>query len=549
MNPALFNLTAYPDTELPFRSREEICDELSRMRSIDLVVVGGGIHGACAARLAAFNGLRTVLLESGDYANATSSRSSKMAHGGLRYLELLDFAQVREGLRARADLFAAAPHLVQPRRFLVPVPQAAPLFRLKMKLGLSLYDFLGGAAAQRHSWISREQLNYSSFNRNSRLAGCFLYTDGILNDTRLVLENVLSARREGAVCLNYARVDGMKRLGDGRLEVAWSDQLDGGKQRLLVAGAVMNCCGPWVAELGRVTPSELQSRIRYSRGSHLIFNRPWSDPPIFLPLEGKARYYWVWPHPVGTMVGTTEREVLSAERDPLPSADEVEEILERLGRDLPESGLDRSSLCYGFAGVRTLLYRDRRNVTELSRRHEWQLSGAVLSLAGGKFTTAALTAEEGLRLLFRTAQIRRKLAPVGARKLPGAAAPEEVERFLRVCDAEGVPRGVAERAARILGGSVGRLIDAGGVGACIDRTVLASEVKHAVTVEQGCTIEDLMRRRLELEAAPGHGLNVLEEVGRICAELMPKADIPAQIAGYRERMAQLHAILNVPTGD
>ncbi|MCB0355110.1 MAG: FAD-dependent oxidoreductase, partial [Bdellovibrionales bacterium] len=348
-------------------SRAESIELLRTQKKFDLVIVGGGIHGSAFARFAQMNGFSVVLLEKGDYASGTSSRSSKMAHGGLRYLELLDFQQVFEGIRAREELFENAAHVVRPEEFLIPVKNHELFTRLKIGLGLTLYDLLLKNPARKHRWIPSRSLNYPELESlKGKLRGCYRYTDGLLSDTRLVLENILDARLHGAICLNHAKVEQI----DGILQkkrVLVQDEI--GQQSLEIsAKLVVNCAGPWAPSVAMTE----RTLVKYSRGTHLLFSTHWDSPSLFLPMPGKSRYYFVWPHFAGTMVGTTEREILELEEDPMPEESEVEEILERLKRDLPESRLDREHLHYAFAGIRTLPLRSQgAEVSRLSRKHIW----------------------------------------------------------------------------------------------------------------------------------------------------------------------------------
>src|SRR5690606_5320934 len=148
---------------------------------------------------------------------------------------------------------------------------------------------------------------------------------------------------------------------------------------------------PWAPYLGRLTAGEFEGALRYSVGAHLLFDVPWPGPAVLLPLPERGRYYFVWPHAAGTMVGTTELEIVRPISDPLPETRDVEELLARVERDLPGSGLKRDRLHYCFAGVRALPARgaSRRSSAALSRRHRWVNRNGVLSLFGGKFTSAA----------------------------------------------------------------------------------------------------------------------------------------------------------------
>jgi glycerol-3-phosphate dehydrogenase len=392
--------------------------------------------------------------------------------------------------------------------------------------------------------VSSSQLTNNPFS-GPKIKGAFRYFDGLMRDTRLVIENIMAARQEGALCLNYARVDSTSSLNFGKVDIGWTDVLTQTHHELS-AGIVVNCAGPWVANVGRITPSELASNIRFSQGSHLLFDKKWEGPALFLPLAEKNRYYWVWPHFAGTLVGTTEREISAVPDDPQPTPDEIEEILARLARDVPGSGLDRSSLHYAFAGVRTLPLRKksgRDSVAQLSRRHIWAYSGGVLHLIGGKFTTAAWTAFEGLRTVFKLSSLSQVPVSLKGRPLPGAAMYEEsVEEFNRQAIASGVPEILRIRAIARLGSLVRFLLKEKDFLEPIAGTVLRGEVVLALKLEQAENVEDLMRRRLELEYLPGHGMEALPEIVSLLQQ-KPAAQTVEQGRKYEERISKLEELL------
>lgn len=544
----MFSLPVSDEAATPrLPGRAEVVAAINAATRFDVLIVGGGIHGAAFARLAAFNGLKTALLERDDYAGATSSRSSKMAHGGLRYLEMFDFKQVLEGIRSREELFEVAPHLVRPTRFLIPVPRGKNWFRFKMNAGLFLYDLMVRRKERKHYWIPASKLDPTLFGeRTASLAGCFSYTDGIMNDARLVMENIVAARQEGALCLNHASVDLLRQRESGEVEVGWTD-LCSGEKRTALAGVVVNCAGPWAPFVGRVTPSESMPAVRYSQGVHLIFDRPWGGPALFLPLAEKSQYYFVWPHFAGTMVGTTERVVDTLERDPMPVASEIDEIIARLDKDLPHSGLNRSSLHHCFAGIRTLPVRGKdRSSSRLSRRHVWSFSRGVLSLIGGKFTTHAWTALEGLKMVFKLAGLNRTPQGLANRPLPGAGGYEgNVAEFIERAEAHGATRPAIDRAISRLGSRVKHFSSGARAFEQIGADLLRGEVEIALQIEQAETLEDLMRRRLDLEYRPGHGLEILDELVSILREARPGCDAEGQAGRYRERMALLEATMRI----
>lgn len=525
-------------------SRQEIIRSISSEHQVDVLVIGGGIHGAAVARLAAFNGLKTVLLETSDYASATSSRSSKLAHGGLRYLAMGDFQQVFESVKAREELYRAAPHLVHPWPFLIPVRAGDWLTRLKLQVALPLYSYFSSSGAARTSWVpSTDALTGLAFGRGVKsLSGCFRYYDGIMDDARLVIETITAARQEGARCLNYASVDSVRQLDTDQVEVGWTDRRTDTKYTSR-AGVVVNCAGPWAPAAGRLKP--LSGKVRYSQGSHLLFDYPWHQPALFMPMEGKNRYYFVLPHPGGTLVGTTEREITGElPLHPFPAPDEIREILSRVSRDLPDHQLNAETLYHGFAGIRTLPLRDRSgDVSRLSRRHIWEFNGGMLTLYGGKYTSAFWTAYEGLKLVQERSRRRFELVDVRERPLPGCfGASEAFEKIGKKIPAQA--QGDALRNAfRIHGGRISSFEDQPEALQVLGEKMLRGTVELALQVEQVETVEDLMRRRLGLELSPGYGEDILCEIQRICHEIRPDISFAEEADLYRERLVSMKSAL------
>ena len=508
--------------------REETVNLISKQQTFDILIAGGGIHGAVLARLAAFNGLRCLLLEQNDYASATSSRSSKMAHGGLRYLGMLDFKQVYEGIKAREDLFVSAAHLVKPHEFFIPINGIRE--RIQLGAALWLYDLMVRTKERKHRWINSPRPGY-------------IYFDGLMSDTRLVIENIVAARQEGAMCLNHARVNSTKSLPGGQILAGWTDFLSG-KHHEARVGVVVNCTGPWVPRFGRIT-ADPSFRVSYSQGSHLLFDQKWEGPALFMPLPGKHRYYFVWPHFAGTLVGTTECDVTEISEDPVPTAQEIEEILARLATDLPGSGLDRSSLHYCFAGIRTLPVRSRRgNGATLSRRHRWIFKDGVLSLLGGKYTTAHWTAYEGLSQVFKLASLGKTPSSLAGRKLPGASLfDESIQNFQGTASRSNTSQEIQARTIARLGSRVRYFDEQRGDFELLAGTMLRGELRMALEVEQAETLEDLMRRRLELEYLPGHGRAMLSVIASELDKSRPGLDHSVQEREYLARIAQIQALL------
>jgi len=360
----------------------------------------------------------------------------------------------------------------------------------------------------------------------------------------LVLENIIAARRYGASCLNYAEVRSTRRNADGTSDVAAIDTRTGAEITIRTR-LVINCTGPWASALAQQLHGEPRP-LKFSRGSHIIFNKPWNGPSLFLPIPGRARYYWVWPHPAGTMVGTTEREVSEVELDPLPSRDEIDEILDRLEKDIPDAGLSRAHACYCFAGIRTLPLRGKdAQSSVLSRKHIWTNANGILSLMGGKYTTASWTALEGVkevaRLLGRPLAEDELARRTEVKDLPGSISSGEQDELIQSLELHGVsPHEIHQlvgRYGRRLGAHYLEYVEGSG-----DKRI-ALETMIALDTEQVETLEDLMRRRLELEYTHDHGIQYLPTIRAVFTQMRPDIDFDREEKAYRERMRAIEALL------
>lgn len=534
---------------ITFMGRSEILATLKDRPVCDVLVVGGGIHGACMAHIAALNGLRVVLLEQGDYGQATSSNSSKLIHGGLRYLEQFDFAQVFSGIRAREDLFDVAHHLVKPHRFLIPIRKGDWLGHWKFKIGLWLYDFLVREKKHRHHWesnLSNTALKYCE----QPLAGAYSYTDGITEDARLVIEHILAARQEGAICLNYAKVVSYSQLASGIMDVGWFD-LEKQERKQLRAGIIVNCTGPWVADMGRIKSGPLKQRLKFSRGSHIIFNRPYSGPCLFMPRKEAGRYYFVLPHPAGTLVGTTEYPVEQAELESWPDKSEINELLDLLEHDLPGLQLNRSTAHYCFAGIRALPTKPAtaaRPSSKISRRHIWHYADGVLSLLGGKYTDARLTVFEALKKIFSLSGVQNPAVPLTGRRLAGTTFLEEVSaEFYSACKAAAIPDQVIQATLARRGALVRYFKFCNQPYRLLGGVVLAGDVELAIRMEQARTLTDIMRRRCGLEYLPGHGQDAIADVCEQLRVQLDRVDLDKQKSDYQLRLDKVKALLLNPT--
>ncbi len=390
-----------------------------RTGQFDLLVIGGGIYGAWTACDAALRGLRVALVEKNDWGSGTSSASSKLIHGGLRYLEHYEFGLVRHALGERRVLSRIAPHLVRPLNFLVPVWKDSRVGRLQLLAGLTLYDFLatGKQPVPRFKSYSRERvLGRYPFVAGAGLRGGLRYGDCQEDDARMTLFVAAAAQAAGAVCAN--RVEAMELMQDaGRVIGARLRDVESAAAFELRADCVVNAAGPW----GRALVGADAPRVKLIKGVHLVLPAIAGCEEAFLltaPQDG--RVFFVIPWYGRTLLGTTEAAVADA-GEAVVRPEEARYLLDAVNALLPGLGWSQDEVIASFAGVRTLHDEATQDLAAVSREFTIvePLPGLIWPV-GGKFTTARCDAEEVvdrvLRLLGRAAVD----SLTARRPLPGA---------------------------------------------------------------------------------------------------------------------------------
>lgn len=355
-----------------------------------IVVVGGGINGAGSAWELVRRGYEVVLFEKGLCGAQTSSATTKMIHGGLRYLERMHFGLVRESLRERAWLLEHLPELVKPIEILLPVYADSPRSRATLKAGLLLYDALAGRAnIERHRFLSVQNLTQLAPLRPAGLRGGFAYWDAQVDDFALVRSVVASAIRDGATVRERTRVVSLQR--DGK---EWVIRTDGGDEARF--DLVVNAAGPWMNEL--LARNRIRARYVLSlvRGSHLVLNRRISDSGLLLQSTSDRRVFFVLPWKRTTLVGTTE----VVQKEPLESVrasdEEIDYLIARFNHYIAEP-ITRDDVASTFAGVRPLVGR-ATNPSAIGRDFRVVRSGNLINVFGGKMTTfMALSRKVALR--------------------------------------------------------------------------------------------------------------------------------------------------------
>jgi glycerol-3-phosphate dehydrogenase len=361
-------------------------DRLDR-QTFDLLIIGGGIVGAGIARDAAMRGLSVVMAEQGDFASGASSKTSKLIHGGLRYLEQGRLRLVAQSLREREILRAIAPDAVKPLSLLLPVYRHGTRPAWKIRAGLLFYDLLSGSkSVQRSGFLSAPKaLAAEAALRAEGLSGAGSYGDCQMDDARLCLLNILQAQSFGAACLNYVRVRALlkaqARVCGAAIEDVWTKQAFEVRARV-----VINACGPWADQVRRLSDPAAQTRLSPTKGIHLIVPRL-SLRGLFIESRRDRRMLFILPWGENSLIGTTE----SAVDGPLESlhaqADEVGYLLEEVKQALPQAAVTEKDIIATFAGARPLLAYSG-SVGHASREHAIEVDRfGMISVLGGKYTT------------------------------------------------------------------------------------------------------------------------------------------------------------------
>lgn len=392
--------------------REEIWSRLDK--EWDLLVIGGGITGAGVARLAAACGLDTLLVEARDFAFGTSSRSSKLAHGGFRYLYNRQFDVTFESVRQREELLREAPNLVTSLAFNLPNYGEYGFPSRLLHLGVCIYDLM--APKWRHSRLNAVQLRRTFPQlRIENLETCFRYEDAELDDARLVLRVIREAVASGASALNYTRAESLLRdaRGEVRGAVLRDVVLPDGRTVEVRAKVVVNASGPWTDQLrGQL---DEPARLRKLRGSHLIFDAGRLPIPealtIFHPVDKRAMFALPWEGK--TLVGTTDvdqsAELENSFDEPFAAQSEIDYILTALDFLFPSLKIDQADVISSFAGLRPIISGGADSPSKESRAHQIWNEHGLITITGGKLTTFRLMARQTvaavLAALWRSPQV------------------------------------------------------------------------------------------------------------------------------------------------
>jgi len=460
--------------------------------SYDLLIVGGGINGAAIARDAAMRGKKVLLVEKDDLAQHTSSASSKLIHGGLRYLEYYEFRLVREALKERAILLRTAPHIVTPLRFVLPHGEGMRPWWM-VRAGLLLYDLLAlGGRLPRSQRASGPA--FSSPLKTQAREPLATYWDAWVDDARLVVLNAVDAAEHGAEIATRTELLSARRAGEH-----WQARLSDG--RSVETAAIVNAAGPWVADvLGRLCENSA-SRVRLIKGSHIVVPRLYEGDHAYILQQPDGRVVFALPYGAHSLIGTTDIPVERPE-DAVIGAEEIAYLCAAVNLYF-EKQTRPEEVVWSYSGVRSLYDDGAAAAQSVTRDYRLELDAdsgpRLLSVFGGKITTARALAEEAVGLLGMTGQSRTREA-----SLPGGEMNDMRDGFKERLERLGscIPQEVLARLARRYGARIGDVV---GTATSLDELgrhfgagLYEAEVRYLRDTEFARTAEDILWRRTKL---------------------------------------------------
>ena len=521
--------------------------------TFEVIIIGAGINGAGIARDAAMRGLKVLLLDKSDIGGGTSSWSTRLIHGGLRYLEHGEFGLVRESLREREALMHIAPHLIKSLPFLVPIYKGARRGPWTMRAGMIAYDVLSfDKTLPGHRMLSRAKtLQTLPALEPENLRGSAVYYDAQVEFAeRLVLENAISAFEHGAAVLTYARVDRFIIEGGIARGIEFTDQVTGNNHS--ARGEIMlNAAGPWVDQLLRKAGAVSPRLIGGTKGSHIIVD-PFSGAPacaIYVEAETDHRPFFIIPWNTKYLIGTTDTRYHGDLDHVQIETEEIDYLLRETNRVLPAANLTRDAILYTYAGIRPLPFTGNKGEQSITRRHFIHRHSQVanlFSIVGGKLTTYRSLAEEAVDLLFKNRGRSSVKCTTDQVQLPGAATLDTISNFKDFCtdfkQNSGLPEAISERLLRIYGtrsAAIVKLVaDDSSLAVIFDveTQAIAAEVVYAFEQELAQTLADCLLRRTMVGLNSTCGLSAVEAAGIIAQNYLgwPKDRVAEEVSSYRK---------------
>ena len=554
----------------------------------DLIVVGAGINGAGIARDAAMRGLKVLLLDKGDISDGTTQWSTRLIHGGLRYLEYYEVHLVRESLAEREKLLHIAPHLVKPLRFVVPIYERSKRGPGMIRLGMIGYDVLSfDKSVPNHKMLSRQEAleQYPGLNPEGLLGAATYYDGQVEYAERIAVENAVSAREHGATVITYAEV---KRLlfeesGNGGLPrtsgVEFEDRLGGGNYTAM-APVTVNVAGPWVDRVLSGAGSfgiddapegetgDRDQMIGGTKGSHIIVD-PFPGAPrdaIYVEARTDGRPYFIVPWNGRYLIGTTDFRYKEDLDYVSADDDEIDYLIDETNAVIPQANLTRESVLFTYSGVRPLPFKPEGSESSITRAHvvydhatggsaaggRLTVEGAgpkvegLVSIVGGKLTTYRNLARQTVDVAYR--KLGREAPPSRTDKvpLPGGAVPDFAAFAADFKATSGLTDELAERLLKLYGARAPGVLEMAGDEAslrlslspapAVETGVIGAEILYAFRREMAQTLADALLRRTMVGLGPKVGLDVDEAAAQVAVRYLGWTEERAdrEVEGFRK---------------
>jgi glycerol-3-phosphate dehydrogenase len=522
-------------------SRASRINEL-KSTEYDLLIIGGGISGAGVARDAASRGMKVALVEADDFASGTSSRSSKLIHGGIRYLENFEFGLVFEALQERRNLFSMAPHLVHPLRFVLPVYKDSRVGMFKMSLGMWLYDALSMFEAPRmHECLSAEEtLDRVPMLDGENLCGSYVYSDAYMDDDRLVIETLRSAISKGAQAVNFISAVGAEFSEAQMNKVKCRDNISGNEFSIR-AKHFISTVGPWTDVVAHKLLSEWKNQLRPSKGVHLTFarDRVQLDEAVVMISADQKRIVFGIPRNEMIIFGTTDTDFPNDPREVRTEREDVDYILQVVSDYFPNSGISEKDILASYSGVRPLVYDGSQTESGTSREHLILADPRNITfLTGGKYTTYRKMAEQTVEAALENFNFNDKVRFSRADTLSALnplITEAKLNRARNMVSSEAASRDLDIQLVRELverhGEEAFEMLSEYG-----PASLWEIEAKHAIHKTMCCSLKDFYLRRSPLVLSrQDNGLGFLPEISKVFKEELNLSEdqLKAQIADLK----------------
>ncbi len=539
---------------------------ITESTTYDVIVIGGGINGAATARDAALRGLKTIIIDKGDFASGTTSWSSRLVHGGLRYLEYFEFNLVRESLAEREILLKSAPHLVHPLQLTIPIYAQGSRSYWEIWAGMILYDILSfDKSLLNHRMLPKTKLKQLFREVNPEgIQGAGQYYDAQAEYAeRLCLENILSAQDAGADAFNYAKVTELEREGDRITKLVCQDELSDETFSIKTHDktVIVNTSGPWVDKVcdqgtkdEKAAPIGTKRKIGGTKGSHIIVDNFPGAPGAAFYVEALTdnRPFFILPFLGQYLIGTTDLRFTGDLDRVKADDDEIDYLITETNKVFPAARLSRESVKFTYSGVRPLPYTESKKPGAVSRNHllyDHAKDGVVnmVSLIGGKLTTHRRVGEEMVTWIYERRQQSAPPCKTRVNPLPGAILPTDQ----RIVDA------IAKYAPLLATTVVDHLFQRYGARALelltlVDESPelaepivsglpdIKAQIVYAVRTEMAHTFGDICRRRTMLSLQANYGMDALDAIAQTLQTYCDwtEQDCERAIANYKRLMAE-----------